>query len=90
MNTNTSRLLEQLIDRIMRATEPPGESCTCPYCGGSIRLNIEPFFRRKRQIFGVHARCEQCNIEIATDYAGPSPEWWAKLDSEHRIRYTVC
>ena len=82
MDINTSRLLEQLVDRIVRAAEPPKEPYACPHCGGRIRLDVEPFFRRNRQILGVRAKCEQCNIEVAIDYAGPLPEWWVRPDEQ--------
>lgn len=70
-----NKLIDQLLDNLIRSSTPPEEIQVCPICGGKLHIRFGAYKRLGEDLFGANLDCESCSIGMAIDYAGPLPNW---------------
>jgi len=68
------RRVKTLIDQLKRKASKPGELHSCPVCGGRLHVRFDIYSREHREIIGIHAWCEDCDVAITIDSA-ELPAW---------------
>ncbi len=69
-----AKLIDELLDKLIKSDSDPGEIHICPICGGEIHVWFGAYKRFERK-FGVTVDCKSCGIKMAVDYAISPPPW---------------
>jgi hypothetical protein len=69
------KLIDELLDNLMKSRTDPGEIHVCPICNGKIHVWFAGYKRGEESLFGAQVKCESYDIQIAVDYGVPPPSW---------------
>jgi hypothetical protein len=69
------KLIDELIDKLIKSPTDPGEIHICPICNGKIHILFGAYKRGEESLLGVLVKCESCGVQMATDYTMPQSPW---------------
>jgi hypothetical protein len=69
-----AKLINELLDSLIKYTTDPGEIHVCPICNGELHVWFGGYKRFEESLFGVQIKCDACGIQMAVDYGIP-PSW---------------
>jgi hypothetical protein len=70
-----AKIINELLDRLIKNTTDPGEIHVCPICNGKLHVWFGGYKRGEESLFGATVECEACGIQMAVDYGMPPPSW---------------
>ena len=70
--------IDDLVHRLLIETSDPGEIHTCPICNGVLHVRFESYVRHGKNLVGVNLFCEQCEINIVSDFPVEHLPIWIK------------
>jgi hypothetical protein len=73
--SDKDKLIDELLERLIKSSARPEEIQVCPICGGKLHVGFGAYKRFGEDLFGANVDCESCDIGMAIDYAGPLPIW---------------
>jgi hypothetical protein len=70
-----TKLINELLDKLIESGSDPGEIHTCPICEGELHVWFGAYKRLDERLFGATVECKSCRIQMAIDYGVLPPAW---------------
>jgi ssDNA-binding Zn-finger/Zn-ribbon topoisomerase 1 len=70
-----TKLIQELLDKLIKSDSDPGEIHICPICEGELHVWFGAYKRGNMSLFGVTVKCKSCGFQMAVDYGVPPPQW---------------